>query len=195
MLFSLPHVVERCQQSINIVDLGLGFTSKYIECILAMHSRLAAYIHPASLDPWNIPQNDGRDIELFFGNRYFSDIKNPRIFRPFLSPLILIHNSSFPPSRPTSFTQRTMWLDVLKKSHPRIPQHRKFTTFYFFSSQHLLFIHSTIRSISCSAVSPCDLVEIQIAFSLIKHGKNKYRMLIKLRSVCVLDRTAENVWC
>jgi hypothetical protein len=75
MLFSLPHVVERCQQSITIVDLGLGFTSKYIECILAMHSRLAAYIHPASLDPWNIPQNDGRDIELFFGNRYFSDIK------------------------------------------------------------------------------------------------------------------------
>jgi hypothetical protein len=69
---SLPHAAERCQQSIHLVDLGLGFTSKYIECILAMHARLAAHVYPATLDAWNVPKDNGRDIELFFGNRYFS---------------------------------------------------------------------------------------------------------------------------
>ncbi len=47
--------------------------------------------------------------------------------------------------------------------------------------------------ISCGSIYPCDLVELQVAFCAVPIGKRKHRVLAKLRSVCVLDRTAENV--
>ncbi|TFY52084.1 hypothetical protein EVJ58_g10208, partial [Rhodofomes roseus] len=43
-----------------------------------------------------------------------------------------------------------------------------------------------------TALSVGQLVEIQTSFAVVPRGKKKYKLINKLRSICVLDRSIEN---
>ena len=55
---------------------------------------------------------------------------------------------------------------------------------------HRRFTH---RSVLPSSIKVGHMVEVQCGFCAIPVNRRKYRFLCKLRSVCILDRSVENV--
>lgn len=56
-------------------------------------------------------------------------------------------------------------------------------------------VESSPQYVAClpSAIRPGQLLEVQVAFCAVPVAKGKYRMLLKLRSVCILDRQVQKV--
>ena len=46
-----------------------------------------------------------------------------------------------------------------------------------------------------TSISTGQLVEIQASFAAVPRGRGKYKMVCRLRSVCILDQSIEQVSC
>ena len=151
---------------------------------------LASQLPANSVDKL-VPETTNKFLTLEFSNRYFTldarGIEEEIPMNPLIDPLSLLRNRVPPNAKHVSDNQ------VLYYERKGLPEYVSVMSFNAKVNPRYSPRHESYNEINPTAIQITNLVEIQVGFSAIPIAKGRYKVLSKLRSICVLDRAVESV--
>ena len=183
---------ENTQQLVRLTGLGTEPFELAAKGISQIRAVLGDSLQEDSLQSWS-PARIRNHLVLTFTNRYFSNerdgVYEVQDLSPSYDPLRLLRLAV--PGGLHTVDNQVLYFERIKTATEGLVEHillraRLVLTFRL----HRRFTH---RSVLPSSIKVGHMVEVQCGFCAIPVNRRKYRFLCKLRSVCILDRSVENV--
>ncbi|KAH9837946.1 uncharacterized protein C8Q71DRAFT_706152, partial [Rhodofomes roseus] len=167
--------VVHTEQYVRIGGLADPLFDQGAVAVLAIHQFLESRLGSGSLQDMDVKREQGH-IVLDFHNRYLT----PRSEAAVTS--IIPFPNDYDPRHilQSRVTDEVFTTDNAVQFYERVKLDGSSRSKYQFKQSHP------------TALSVGQLVEIQTSFAVVPRGKKKYKLINKLRSICVLDRSIEN---
>ncbi|KAH9921060.1 uncharacterized protein B0H18DRAFT_880502, partial [Fomitopsis serialis] len=163
------------EQYVRIGGLGSAQFDQSAVAMMNIHQLFESRLGKGCLQGWDVKREQGH-IVLDFHNRYLT----PRSSASSASIMDIPHDYDPRHILRSHMTDEVFTSDNVVQYYERVQDVNRQAKYHFKTS------HPT-------SVSVGQMVEVQSSFVAVPRGKDKYKLICKLRSICVLDRSIENV--